>query len=93
MPKIVDRKGSSERDPDLDRIQSHIMATEAPQYKVYRVQLLHKVRTNTSVLLGISSEQIEIEPLQVGAHKFWVSYLLYNILFLFRKSIVITFLL
>lgn len=66
-----DRKGSNDRDPDLDRIHSHIMATEAPQYKMYRVQLLHKVRTNTAVHLGISLDRIEVEPVQAGTNKFW----------------------
>ncbi|PZC71434.1 stress-activated map kinase-interacting protein 1 isoform X1 [Helicoverpa armigera] len=58
-------------DTDLGKMQSHIMATEAPQYKAYKVQLLRKVRTNTSVQLGISLDRIEVEPLVTHKHAFW----------------------
>lgn len=66
-------------DTDLGKMQSHIMATEAPQYKAYKVQLLRKVRTNTSVQLGISLDRIEVEPLVTHKHAFWVSNLYYII--------------
>ncbi|GBP27834.1 Target of rapamycin complex 2 subunit MAPKAP1 [Eumeta japonica] len=66
-----DKRSSNSKDPDLDKIHSHIMATEAPQYKAYRVQLLHKVRANTPVQLGVSLDRIEVVPLQSGTHKFW----------------------
>ncbi|CAB3257273.1 unnamed protein product [Arctia plantaginis] len=64
-------KALNEGEPDLNKIQSHIMATEAPQYKAYKVQLLRKVRTNTSVQLGISLDRIEVEPLVTNKHAFW----------------------
>ncbi|CAG9783237.1 unnamed protein product [Diatraea saccharalis] len=56
---------------ELDKIQSHLNATDAPQYKTYRVHLLRKVRTNTLVQLGISLERIEVEPLVAHKHQFW----------------------
>lgn len=56
---------------ELDKIQSHLIATDAPQYKTYRVHLLRKVRTNTPVQLGISLERIEVEPLVAHKHQFW----------------------
>lgn len=52
------------------------MATGAPQYKAYKVNLLKKVRTNTSVQLGISLDRIEIEPLVTHKHAFWVNNLI-----------------
>ncbi|KAG6465087.1 hypothetical protein O3G_MSEX014924 [Manduca sexta] len=66
-----DKKKSG--DVNLEKIQSHIMATEAPQYKVYKVYLLRKVRTNTPVQLGVSLDRIEVEPLVTHKHAFWQS--------------------
>lgn len=57
---------------NLDKIQSHIIATEAPQCKAYKVHLLRKVRTNTLVQLVISLDRIEVEPLVTHKHAFWV---------------------
>ncbi|KAL4703156.1 hypothetical protein ACJJTC_016757 [Scirpophaga incertulas] len=56
---------------ELDKIQSHLIATEAPQYKTYRAFMLRKVRANTLVQLGISLERIEVEPLIMHKHAFW----------------------
>lgn len=58
-------------DSDMGKMQSHIMATEAPQYKAYRVHLMRKVRTNTPVQLGISLDGIEIESLVINKYSFW----------------------
>ncbi|XP_028169380.1 stress-activated map kinase-interacting protein 1 [Ostrinia nubilalis] len=59
------------QESELDKIQSHLIATDAPQYKTYRVYLLRKVRTNTLVQLGVSLERIEVEPLVAHKHAFW----------------------
>ncbi|XP_013183412.1 stress-activated map kinase-interacting protein 1 isoform X2 [Amyelois transitella] len=56
---------------EQDRIQSHLMAAEPPQYKTYRVHLLRKVRTNTPVQLIISLDKIEVEPLVPQKNAFW----------------------
>ncbi|XP_028033489.1 stress-activated map kinase-interacting protein 1 [Bombyx mandarina] len=69
--RAVNEEKKSSEDANLEKIQCHIMATEAPQYKSYKVQLLRKVRTNTSVQLGISLDRIEIEPLVTHKHVFW----------------------
>ncbi|XP_026728712.1 stress-activated map kinase-interacting protein 1 [Trichoplusia ni] len=58
-------------DADTGKMQSHILATEAPQYKAYKVYLQRKVRSNTCVQLGISLYRIEIEPLVTNKHAFW----------------------
>ncbi|XP_059060339.1 stress-activated map kinase-interacting protein 1 isoform X1 [Achroia grisella] len=54
---------------DLDKLHSHM--TEPPQYKMYRVNLLRKVRTNIPVQLVISIDKIEVEPLIPHKHAFW----------------------
>ncbi|KAG7303937.1 hypothetical protein JYU34_010851 [Plutella xylostella] len=59
-----DKKGHS-RDKDT---ASHMMATDAPQYRAYRVQLLHRVRANTPVSLAVTLDRIEVEPLISGSH-------------------------
>ncbi|XP_049885668.1 stress-activated map kinase-interacting protein 1 isoform X2 [Pectinophora gossypiella] len=69
--KAVNEERKGRGDSDFDKIQSHIMAAEAPQYKTYRVQMLRKVRTNTPVQLGISLERIEVEPQIPHKHAFW----------------------
>ncbi|CAG5041669.1 unnamed protein product [Parnassius apollo] len=56
---------------NLDKIQAHIIATEAPQCKAYKVHMLRKVRTNTSVQLVVSLDRIEVEPLITHKHAFW----------------------
>lgn len=46
--------------------------TDASQEKLYRVQLLHKVRANTPVQLCITLDTIEVVPLVTNKHAFWV---------------------
>ncbi|XP_038209304.1 stress-activated map kinase-interacting protein 1 [Zerene cesonia] len=52
-------------------LQSGTPITDAPQDKLYRVQLLHKMRTSTPVQLGITLDQIEVVPLVTQKHAFW----------------------
>ncbi|OWR44096.1 target of rapamycin complex 2 subunit MAPKAP1 like protein [Danaus plexippus plexippus] len=47
------------------------VVTDASQDKLYRVQLLHKVRANTPVQLGITLDTIEVVPLVTNKHAFW----------------------
>ncbi|KPI95455.1 Stress-activated map kinase-interacting protein 1 [Papilio xuthus] len=56
---------------NVDKMQSHIIATEAPQCKAYSVHMLRKVRTNILVQLVISLDRIEIEPIVTHKHAFW----------------------
>ncbi|XP_022123789.2 stress-activated map kinase-interacting protein 1 [Pieris rapae] len=51
--------------------QSGPPLTDAPQDKLYRVQLLHKVRASTPVQLCITLDQIEVVPLVTQKHAFW----------------------
>ncbi|VVD06124.1 unnamed protein product [Leptidea sinapis] len=51
--------------------QSTQPITDAPQDKLYRVQLLHKMRTSTPVQLGITLDQIEVVPVVTQKHAFW----------------------
>lgn len=69
MCYLTVKRASTGADPD----KVHQLATEAPQYKSYKVHLLRKVRTNTSVSLVISLDRIEVEPLIAHKHAFWVS--------------------
>ncbi|KAI5633461.1 SAPK-interacting protein 1 (Sin1), pleckstrin-like domain-containing protein [Phthorimaea operculella] len=67
--QAVNEERRAAGDVDLYKIQS--LQAEAPQYKTYRVQMLRKVRTNTPVQLGISLDQIEVEPLVPYKNAFW----------------------
>ncbi|XP_045785965.1 stress-activated map kinase-interacting protein 1 [Maniola jurtina] len=51
-------------------LQSGAVA-DASQDKLYRVLLLHKVRANTPVQLGITLDTIEVVPLVPNKHAFW----------------------
>ncbi|KAI8429546.1 hypothetical protein MSG28_000177 [Choristoneura fumiferana] len=55
---------------DRERDKLHKIATEAPQYKTYRVYSLRKFRPNKLVQLGISLDKIEVEPLTANKHYF-----------------------
>ncbi|KAI4483045.1 hypothetical protein M0804_008100 [Polistes exclamans] len=71
---------------DLAKMEGHTTAMEAPLYQSYRVYIINKVRAKTEILLGISGEKIEIDPVITGkgASRFWnrqraVSYHIDNI--------------
>ncbi|XP_050356259.1 stress-activated map kinase-interacting protein 1 [Nymphalis io] len=49
----------------------HQLSIDASQDKLYRVQLLHKVRANTPVQLGITLDTVEVVPLVTNKHAFW----------------------
>ncbi|XP_064400650.1 target of rapamycin complex 2 subunit MAPKAP1-like [Halichondria panicea] len=50
-------------DVDDDSSQTHVRAElTSHQYKAYRVIQMHKVRSNTEVLLGVSGQFIEVDP-------------------------------
>ncbi|KAK6194655.1 hypothetical protein SNE40_000252 [Patella caerulea] len=58
---------NSARD-DQDKYKNNISSDVAEsltshQYKSYMVNLVHKIRTNTEVLLGVSGEKVEIDPI------------------------------
>ncbi|KAL7287888.1 hypothetical protein TKK_0017951 [Trichogramma kaykai] len=59
---------------DLAKMQIHTTAMEAPQYQLYRVYIINKVRAKIEVHLGISGDKIEIDPVNTGkgASKFWM---------------------
>lgn len=56
----------------LNRMKEHELAIEAPLYQSYHVQMVNKMRANSSVLLGISGDKIEIDPLPSTSNIFWV---------------------
>jgi hypothetical protein len=49
---------------DLHLMDVHKKAMEAPLYKSYKVFMINKMRTKAEMLLGISGEKIEIDPVQ-----------------------------
>lgn len=55
-------------------MKEHELAIEAPLYQSYHVQIVNKMRANSSVLLGISGDKIEIDPLPSTSNIFWVFY-------------------
>uniref|UniRef100_A0A1B6BX00 Target of rapamycin complex 2 subunit MAPKAP1 n=2 Tax=Clastoptera arizonana TaxID=38151 RepID=A0A1B6BX00_9HEMI len=67
-------KAQQQIDGDMQRMQGHMIAMEAPLYQSYTVYILNKVRTKTEVHLGISGEKVEIDPVvqQRVRSKFWV---------------------
>ncbi|XP_008547321.1 target of rapamycin complex 2 subunit MAPKAP1 [Microplitis demolitor] len=71
---------------DLARMRGHTTAIEAPMYQLFRVYVIHKMRTKTEIHLGVSGDKIEIDPLVTSksAYKFWnrqnrVSYQMENV--------------
>lgn len=57
-----------ERDGDVSTIADSLTSH---QYKSYIVNMIHRLRTNTEVQLGISGEKIEIDPVGTkGSVKF-----------------------
>lgn len=65
MEFVLVREHSSRGDStDYDDNKSSKMAESltSHQYKSYMVSMLHKLRTNTEVQLGISGEKVEIDP-------------------------------
>ncbi|XP_043500457.1 target of rapamycin complex 2 subunit MAPKAP1 [Polistes fuscatus] len=82
----VKDKEQEEVAKDLAKMEGHTTAMEAPLYQSYRVYIINKVRAKTEILLGISGEKIEIDPVITGkgASRFWnrqraVSYHIDNI--------------
>ncbi|XP_072935223.1 stress-activated map kinase-interacting protein 1 [Epargyreus clarus] len=58
-------------DEDVKRFSQSGIIADAPQEKIFRVNLLHKMRANTPVQLGISLDTIEIVPFVAQKHAFW----------------------
>lgn len=55
---------------DLQLMDVHNKAMEAPLYQSYHVFIIHKVRARIEILLGISGEKLEIDPVQQKNSKF-----------------------
>ncbi|XP_061512456.1 stress-activated map kinase-interacting protein 1 [Anopheles gambiae] len=62
---------SNQQKEDLDRIKGHTSKIEAPLYRTFQVQILHKSRLKTEVQLGISGDRFEIDPIPNNPGKFW----------------------
>lgn len=52
------------------QLKVYTTALEAPFYKSYRVYIVSKVRAKVEIHLGVSGEQIEIDPVQQKNSKF-----------------------
>uniref|UniRef100_A0A182SD42 Uncharacterized protein n=1 Tax=Anopheles maculatus TaxID=74869 RepID=A0A182SD42_9DIPT len=66
LPRI-----SNQQKEDLDRIKGHTSKIEAPLYRTFQVNILHKSRLKTEVQLGISGDRFEIDPIPHNPSKFW----------------------
>ncbi|XP_049954431.1 target of rapamycin complex 2 subunit MAPKAP1 [Schistocerca serialis cubense] len=66
-PKVLSQDAE-----DCQRMRNHMTAMEAPLYQSYRLYIINKL-TKTEILLGISGEKVEIDPVvqQKVASKFW----------------------
>uniref|UniRef100_A0A182K939 Uncharacterized protein n=1 Tax=Anopheles christyi TaxID=43041 RepID=A0A182K939_9DIPT len=62
---------SNQQKEDLDRIKGHTSKIEAPLYRTFQVNILHKSRLKTEVQLGISGDRFEIDPIPNNPGKFW----------------------
>lgn len=55
-----------------DRVQTSVRAElTSHQYRSYRVSQLHKMRSNTDVLLGVSGERLEVDPVSQNKSGFF----------------------
>lgn len=62
---------TSSNPQDLERMKGHTVMMEAPLYRSYRVKIFTKGLFKTDIQLGISSEKLEIDPVQPQNSKFW----------------------
>uniref|UniRef100_A0A182NUN0 Uncharacterized protein n=1 Tax=Anopheles dirus TaxID=7168 RepID=A0A182NUN0_9DIPT len=70
-PMSSSQRISNQQREDLDRIKGHTSKIEAPLYRTFQVQILHKSRLKTEVQLGISGDRFEIDPIPHNPGKFW----------------------
>lgn len=56
---------------DLFKMKDHTSKLEAPSYRAFQVNMIHKSRLKIEVQLGISGDKLEIDPIQQKSSKLW----------------------
>ncbi|XP_065166756.1 stress-activated map kinase-interacting protein 1 [Atheta coriaria] len=55
---------------ELEILENHKTAMEAPLYKTYKVHVINRVRAKVEIQLGIVADKIEIDPVRQKSAKF-----------------------